>query len=73
MDRREVDALGALDLPDTVRHGIHTARAIGNFPLLGRAVHPNLARAYGAVKLAAARTNRALGFLPDAAVADAIE
>ncbi len=73
MDRREEDFLGALDLPDTARYGIHTARAVENFPLLGRAVHPNLARAYGAVKLAAARTNRALGFLPDASIADAID
>jgi aspartate ammonia-lyase len=36
-------------------------------------VHRNLARAYGAVKLAALRTNRALGCIPDAAVADALE
>jgi aspartate ammonia-lyase len=65
MPRREHDLLGPLDLPDSCRHGIHTARAIDNFPLLGRAVHPRLARAFGAVKLAALRTNRALGYLPD--------
>ena len=53
-------------------HGIHTARAVENFPLCGRPVHPALARALGAVKLAAARTNRALGHL-DAETADAIE
>jgi aspartate ammonia-lyase len=73
MARREDDFLGALDLPDTARHGIHTARAVRNFPLLGRAVHPNLARAYGAVKLAALRTNRALAYFPNATMADAIE
>jgi aspartate ammonia-lyase len=53
-------------------HGIHTVRAVENFPLLRRAVHPNLARAMGAVKLAAARTNRALGYL-EADAADALE
>ena len=45
--RRERDALGELDLPAGTRHGIHTARALANFPLLGRPVHPALARAFG--------------------------
>jgi aspartate ammonia-lyase len=71
--RTEHDALGALELPAGALHGIHTARALDNFPLLGRPVHPALARAFGAVKLAALRTNRALGFLPDAATAEALD
>ncbi len=70
--RREHDALGWRDLPADSLHGIHTMRAVENFPLLRRAVHPNLARAMGAVKLAAARTNRVLGYL-DADPADALE
>jgi aspartate ammonia-lyase len=70
--RREHDALGWRDVPAEALHGIHTVRAVENFPLLGRAVHPSLARAFGAVKLAAARTNRELGYL-DVNVADAIE
>ncbi len=70
--RREHDALGWRDLPAESLHGIHTVRAVENFALLRRAVHPNLARAMGAVKLAAARTNRALGYL-DADTADALE
>jgi len=73
MPRREQDALGQRDLPDDVRWGIHTLRAAENFPLLGRTVSPALARAFGAVKLAAARTNRALGFLPDTPEMDALE
>jgi len=73
MPRREHDQLGARDVPDDVRHGIHTERALENFALLGRPVHRNLARAYGAVKLAAARTNWLLRCFPDAATADAIE
>jgi aspartate ammonia-lyase len=70
--RREQDALGTVELDDDLRYGVHTVRALDNFPLLGRPVHPALARAFGAVKLAAARTNRALGYL-DPARADAIE
>ena len=71
--RREKDTLGELDVPASARHGVHTARALENFPLLGRPVHPALIHAFGAVKLAALRTNRNLGFLPDAARADALE
>jgi aspartate ammonia-lyase len=63
--RRETDALGDVEVPASARHGAHTQRAIANFPLLGRGVHPALARAFGAVKLAALRANRALGFLQD--------
>ena len=73
MPRREHDQLGERDVPDEVRHGIHTERALENFTLLGRPVHRNLARAYGAVKLAAARTNRSLGYLADAAASEALE
>jgi aspartate ammonia-lyase len=73
MDRQETDALGSRDLPQDARYGIHTLRALENFPLLGHPVHPGLARAYGAVKLAALRTNRALGYLPDDGITGALE
>ena len=47
---------------------------VENFPLAGEPVHAELVRAYGTVKLACARTNRALGaWADDAAKADAIE
>jgi aspartate ammonia-lyase len=71
--RHEQDLLGHRDIPAESRYGIHTQRALKNFPLLGRPVHPELARAFGAVKLAALRTNRSLGCFPDIAKADAIE
>ena len=72
--RTEHDFLGAVELPAAALHGIHTARALENFPLTGRPVHPELVRAYGLVKLACATTNRALGaWSGDAAKADAIE
>jgi aspartate ammonia-lyase len=73
MDRSEHDSLGSHDIPASARYGIHTRRALDNFNLLSQPVHPGLSRAYGAVKLAAARTNRALGYLPDAAIADALD
>ncbi len=71
--RLEHDLLGSLEVPAGARHGIHTARALENFPLLGRPVHESLARAFGAVKLAAVRTNRALGGFLDETKAAAME
>jgi len=71
--RTEEDLLGELRLPAGCLYGIHTARALINFPLAGRSVNPALARAYGSVKVACAITNRALGAWQDDAKADAIE
>ncbi|MBM4046431.1 MAG: aspartate ammonia-lyase, partial [Planctomycetes bacterium] len=71
--RTERDFLGELSLPADALHGVHTARAMENFPLAGRPVHPSLVRAYGMVKLACAITNRGLGVWQDQAKADAIE
>jgi aspartate ammonia-lyase len=72
--RTERDLLGEMGIAARALYGIHTARALENFPLAGRPVHQELARAYGTVKLACAMTNRALGVWGDApAKADAIE
>lgn len=60
--RKEKDLLGERDVPAQALHGVHTERAIENFPLAGRRVNPSLIRAYGAVKLACARTNHELGW-----------
>jgi len=59
--RREKDLLGQRDVPADALWGIYTERAIDNFPLAHRPVHPALIHAYGAVKLACARTNHELG------------
>ncbi|MCD4825796.1 MAG: aspartate ammonia-lyase [Phycisphaerae bacterium] len=59
--RIEKDLLGERKIPAAALHGIHTDRAMENFPLSGWAVHPELIRAYGAVKLACARANHQLG------------
>lgn len=64
--------MGSLNVPADALHGIYTERAIENFPLAQRAVCPALIRAYGAVKLACARTNHELGWW-DEAKAGAIE
>ncbi|MBD3293656.1 MAG: aspartate ammonia-lyase [Armatimonadia bacterium] len=59
--RTESDLLGERAVPVDALHGIHTARALANFDLAGRPVRDELVRAYGTVKLACVRTNRALG------------
>ncbi len=59
--RQEQDLLGTRSIPVAALYGIHTARAIENFPLSGQPVCGALIRAYGAVKLAAAQANRDLG------------
>jgi aspartate ammonia-lyase len=72
--RSEHDLIGSLELPADSLWGINTARALENFPLAGRPIHTELARAYGVVKLACAKTNRALGcWRDDPAKADAIQ
>lgn len=60
--RREEDLLGGREVPEAALHGIHTLRAMENFPLAGRPVHPAFFEALGMVKLACARVNRDLGF-----------
>ena len=72
--RIERDFLGEMPIAESALHGIHTARAIDNFSIARRPVHPDLVRAYGTVKLACALTNRGLGVWADnSPKADAIE
>lgn len=63
--RREEDSLGSMTLPRTCLWGIHTARAIENFPISGIPLShfPEFIRALAWVKKAAARANRSLGVL----------
>lgn len=70
--RKERDLLGERDVPADALWGIHTLRALENFPLAGRTVAPGLVHAYGLVKQACARSNRELGYMPPAK-AQAIE
>jgi aspartate ammonia-lyase len=71
--RTERDALGELKVPAQALYGIHTVRAMENFPLARRPIHSELVRAYGAVKLACATVNRELdAWNDDPAKAEAI-
>ncbi len=72
--RTETDSLGSLEIPANVYWGVHTARALVNFPITRRAIsnYPDLVRALARVKQAAARANKELGVL-DPVKADAID
>jgi aspartate ammonia-lyase len=63
--RLEHDSLGTAEVPADAYWGIHTARAVENFPISGRSIgiYPDLITAYACVKQAAARANAALGDL----------
>ena len=71
--RFEKDFLGEKKIPADSLYGKHTARAIENFPVSDKPVHPDLIKAFGEVKLACTQINRQLGFWPDEQKADAIE
>lgn len=71
--RIEEDILGQKEVPFDSYYGIHTLRAVENFPLTQRPVHHELIKAYGVVKLACAQTNRSLGVWKDPKKATAIE
>ncbi|WP_413247983.1 aspartate ammonia-lyase [Sinomonas flava] len=72
--RSEHDLLGDRDVPADAYWGVHTLRAVENFPITGQPLSRNghLVRGLAAVKLAAARANRELGLL-DSERGDAIE
>jgi len=63
--RVEHDSLGEMPIPADAYWGIHTSRALTNFPITRRALsnHPNLVIALAMVKQAAARANKELGVL----------
>ena len=71
--RREHDLLGDRDVPASSYYGIHTLRAVENFPISGTPISawPDLVTALACIKEAAAETNHQLGLL-DAARRDAI-
>ena len=71
--RIETDLLGTRQIAADSMWGIHTERAIENFQLSGNVVHPELVKAFGAVKLACFQTNQQLAYFSDAQKSDAIE
>ena len=62
---RDSDALGTQDIPAGALWGIHTARAMENFPFGRRPVQTEMIRAYGTVKLACLTTCHELGVWND--------
>ncbi len=72
--RIETDSLGSMEIPADAYWGIHTARALDNFPISKRpiSVYPDMVRALAMVKQASARANREIGVL-DPAKADLID
>jgi len=71
--RIEHDLIGDRQLPAEAYYGVHTLRALENFPITGTAIsiYPDLVQALACVKQAAAIANRELGLL-DGERADAI-
>ncbi|MEP6480486.1 MAG: aspartate ammonia-lyase [Rhodoglobus sp.] len=63
--RDETDSLGSMAIPADAYWGIHTARALENFPITRRAIYnyPDLIHALARVKQAAARANVEIGVL----------
>lgn len=63
--RSETDSLGSLDIPIDAYWGVHTARALENFPISRRpiSVYPDLVEALAFVKQAAAKANAEIGVL----------
>ena len=65
--RIESDFLGEMKIPSEAYYGIHTKRAMDNFPIaeVAISVYPNIVIAYAMVKQACARANNQLGLLDD--------
>ena len=63
--RTEFDSLGSMEIPAGAYWGIHTARALENFPITRRpiSVYPDLIIGLAMVKQAAARANAEIGVL----------
>src|SRR5512132_631851 len=63
--RREHDLLGERDVPASAYYGVHTLRAVENFPITGTpiSIYPDLIRALACIKQAAALANQELGLL----------
>jgi aspartate ammonia-lyase len=63
--RIEHDLLGERAVPASAYFGVHTLRAVENFPITGNAIsiYPDLVRALASIKEAAARANHELGLL----------
>ncbi|MBT3714561.1 MAG: hypothetical protein HOG15_14525, partial [Anaerolineae bacterium] len=66
-NRTEHDLLGYKDVPADAYYGIHSLRAVENFPISGTAIsaYPELVNALACVKKASALANHQFGLLND--------
>ncbi|WP_166985363.1 aspartate ammonia-lyase [Canibacter zhoujuaniae] len=67
LTRTETDSLGSVEVPTTAYWGVHTARALENFPISRRpiSVYPDFVKAFACVKQAAVRANLEIGALDE--------
>lgn len=63
--RVEKDLLGEVQVPKDAYWGVHTQRALGNFPVSGVRVRLELIKAMAMVKKACCEANRELGYMDD--------
>ena len=65
--RMEHDLLGEREVPADAYYGVHTLRALENFPIskIPISTYPNLIKALACVKQACAQANHELGLLDD--------
>lgn len=61
--RKESDSMGEMSVPKSVLYGASTQRAVLNFPISGQTSDPELIRAFGLIKMAAAEANGSLGVI----------
>ncbi len=61
--RIEKDSLGTLEIPADAYYGVNVGRALINFPISRRKIHPRIVEAYCRIKKAAAKANREVGRL----------
>src|SRR4051812_34868491 len=63
--RIETDSLGPVEVPEDAYWGVHTKRALDNFPIAKRpiSVYPDFIVALASVKQAAARANLEVGVI----------
>ncbi len=61
--RVERDSMGEMKVPATVMFGASTQRAVLNFPISGRPVHPKVIHAFAVLKRACSEVNCELGKL----------
>ena len=61
--RIEQDCIGKLAIDDDALYGIHSKRAVKNFPISNEKIHPLIIESFLQIKKAAAQVNRQAGTL----------